>query len=479
MSNRGQARLQLLKDLGGPGIDAGAIAEIRAGYGNKNAGGERRQTLIIPTMNAPSAPITVPLAPGTWSVEVELPWGGTVTQDFEVLENESTDVDIESPQSPHEELTWLHLQGAVPSADIEFESQPETEREAQSETLMHEILGDTGLSLLETRGLIGAARNPRFGKAAGAQPKVRVSDLPMQVIELALHKSESAGLSATVSVTGYRDNAMRIDWGTIAITRGAISDAPFADLETIHSEVGPGDDAFVTKTFSLPAIDYHQAPFERQWVHVEGFGERSLLSVPSPWFPDGSCGKITVVARFVEEDRGFAQLVIDDPNMAALLGYMTDDRLHRAALLADYAQDSLFGKMIRPLAACCGGYVLVATRLHDRKADQHWRSWVDNLNNWFEWLPDGAILEGFMRLNGPRDIRDFDRAAECFATAFDRGLPFITLGLPWLLSGLRTLESSHPTLSAAIPLVERVARLSDTSRPFTTLRLPTNDSGGP
>lgn len=471
----GLARLQLLKELvDRPGLDAGAVAEIRAGYGNKVTREARRRTVIIPTMNAPSAPLEIPLPPGAWSVEVGLPWGGTVTQDFEVVENEPTDVNIQSPQSPHEGLGWLHLQGAVPSADFKRMAEPEPQKAAQSKALMQEILGDKARSLRRTRAAIGATRSAG-SSITGAPPQIQVGDLPLEVIERALHESDVAGLSATVSVYGFRDDAQRVDWERIATTDGAISDAPFKDLEVIYNEVSPADDAFVTKRFSLPEVDYDQTPFQRQWIHVEGFGERSLLSVPSPWFPDGGCGGITVVARFFEEDRGFAQLVIDDPDMAALLGYMTDDRLHRAAIMADHAQDRLFGKRLRPLAACCGGYVLLATRLYDEKADQHWRSWITNLNNWFEWMPDGAILEGFMRLNGPRDVRDFDRAAECFDTAVRRGIPFVTLGLPWLLSGLRSLASTHPAFGDAIRLVEPVARLSDTSRPFTTLRLPAED----
>jgi hypothetical protein len=117
-----------------------------------------------------------------------------------------------------------------------------------------------------------------------------------------------------------------------------------------------------------------------------------------------------------------------DPEVQLLASYLVADRLPEAARVGSDADRLLEGKMRDPVGAALGGYALLRLgRLADRGG------WVENLMNWFEWMPDGAILAGALATAAG----DRHRARKCFRTAAERGLPIFSDGLSLVVSHLR------------------------------------------
>jgi hypothetical protein len=148
---------------------------------------------------------------------------------------------------------------------------------------------------------------------------------------------------------------------------------------------------------------------------------------------------------------------------------MANGSLDRAQLLFAQAQDLLYGKMVNPLAAAAGGYVLLAVERGPEV--ERWHDWVPNLANWYSWLPDGMIQPGRLALRR-RDPAALDDARAAFFQAHRRGLPFFTLGLQWMVDGLSLLAAAN--VRGARPRlkeVQQVAWRANLQQPFTTLRL--------
>jgi hypothetical protein len=129
----------------------------------------------------------------------------------------------------------------------------------------------------------------------------------------------------------------------------------------------------------------------------------------------------------------------------------------------------LYGKMISPLAAAAGGYVLLATETTNEPSD--WHRWVGNLHAWFDWLPDGAILYGRLRLRHRRSDQDVAAASDALKTAFNRGLPYYSLGLQWLVEGLSMLASRDKDAARMLDQVRAVSWQVNPRQTFTTLRI--------
>lgn len=127
----------------------------------------------------------------------------------------------------------------------------------------------------------------------------------------------------------------------------------------------------------------------------------------------------------------------------------------------------MFDKLENPLAATAGGYILVAAG--DPKK-QGWHGWLDNLEGSFPTLPDAAVLRGSLLLRTARDQADIDKAREAFLRAFDRGIPYFSLGVSWLLDGL-TVFSDDPGVRSRREKVQRVAKRLDLSQAFTVIRV--------
>lgn len=92
------------------------------------------------------------------------------------------------------------------------------------------------------------------------------------------------------------------------------------------------------------------------------------------------------------------------------------------------AEELLSEKMGNPIEAALGGYALL--RLGDLEL---LHNWPRNLANWFNWLPDGAVIAG--ELEAQRG--NHAEAIDFLLAALQRGLPIFYEGFSTLLSRLR------------------------------------------
>jgi hypothetical protein len=127
----------------------------------------------------------------------------------------------------------------------------------------------------------------------------------------------------------------------------------------------------------------------------------------------------------------------------------------------------LFGKMVHPLGAAAGGYVLLAAGAGE---GTDWHGWIDNLDAWFPDIADGAILKASLRLRFPKTKQSSAEARAALLNAFDRGIPYYSAGVSWLLDGL-TVFADDPAIEEKMKMVQRVAHRLDLSQAFTVVRI--------
>lgn len=131
---------------------------------------------------------------------------------------------------------------------------------------------------------------------------------------------------------------------------------------------------------------------------------------------------------------------------------------------AETASGMLAGKVQDPIGAALGGYLLL--RLGKLEP---MRGWVENLANWFPWLPDGAVISGELAAQEGEP----DRALARFLELEERGLPLLTEGFSLALHRLRRYARKRVLPAAANTkardLLERLRSWS----PFVDLSAPT------
>jgi hypothetical protein len=209
---------------------------------------------------------------------------------------------------------------------------------------------------------------------------------------------------------------------------------------------------------------------EHPMLHVAfPAGDSFLVRLPTPWVVI-STGDEALTEVLVDRRRNHLgsriTVTIRDPVLGSGLLYLAGGSLDLAAEIIGPATDMLFGKAINPLAAAAGGYVLVGARGRDPNAE--WVPWTENLMNRFEWLPDGAILLGVVLLRTAGDAPT-DASRHALLKAYERGIPWYTVGLRWLAEGLAAFPDDH-ACRAALEQVRRLSWRVDTRQPFLVVR---------
>lgn len=175
-------------------------------------------------------------------------------------------------------------------------------------------------------------------------------------------------------------------------------------------------------------------------VVVRGAGRVAVLPVPRNWRGEDGIRRSTSVV--VDAATGGVSAAIEDPRYALLLGYLASGRSDLAAeALGELPRDLLEAKLENPCAAAAGAYILI-DQLHDATRRPVWRPWIENLRNWFQDLPDGAVLAGRACLHEG----DRDGACAAFIEATERGIPVFAAGVRMLAEGflaLREDDAAH------------------------------------
>jgi hypothetical protein len=163
------------------------------------------------------------------------------------------------------------------------------------------------------------------------------------------------------------------------------------------------------------------------------------------------------------------KVMTDSAEAEALLGYLRTGAVEGA----DVTAESLLQQKRRdPIAAAIGGYYLLRTASLDRLS-----AWGPNLSQWFPWLADGAVIDGWQHIHAGREHRGdpdrhFDVARRQLIRATRRGVPVYTEGLRLLVDGLRLLredaEAEDAELHAALAFIEPFAMAADWSAATVT-----------
>ncbi len=149
-----------------------------------------------------------------------------------------------------------------------------------------------------------------------------------------------------------------------------------------------------------------------------------------------------------------------NPKAEALLGYLHcgDFGSARAVgrVVTNDAEERLREKRLDPnTAVICGYFSLLAS------SDEQMHDWLRNLEHWFDFLPDGAVVHAWQALT--ESTPNFAIARERLLVAAQRGLPTYAFGVRLLYDGLalitqRALEKRNVRDEEAAYWANRIAQ---------------------
>lgn len=528
--------LRLNKFLGGANTEAGAVAQIYAidEKGERDFARDRTD-LVIPAGFA-STPLQVDLDPGRYLVEATLPSGDIANGQVKLVEGATVGLDLVAQGSLHEWQSWQQYLGNAPAAPaaeprgsipaLPTEEwlaaappppeppPPSAPRMRRMRTQLDRVERYVAKSWAEQqlgleRGVGGmrpppppSAPRPTRSRAKvdmsaersapdwdavppppapppfeppspPKSPRAIAPRLPSWPAIWFIHSPVEA--LAGVDGKGKAAWALVIDKATLKDPVKALAArkplrVPHRDRDDLRAKLTVGGDGPVLSDTQDPSD--RTPPPRRYLVAVQSRGPCELACLPVPW-DAGSYGRVPVEILVRREPlRGEATLAMSpkDPGVAAALGYVGSSNLKNARVVFDQAKDLLFGKMINALGAAAGGYVLLATE--HGPGEHEWHEWIRNLSTRFQWLPDGMIQYGRLRLQRRQTEADIDDARKAFFVAYDRGLPYYSLGLQWLVDGLSLLASrDDPEARRRLSEVQEVLWRANLAQPFTTIRL--------
>jgi len=434
------ARLRIDKYLEGEPLTGGAIVDVRR-LDDGGGPGARVKRATVP-MGTSGAESRVNLDPGKYEFTAILPSGDVLSSIAEVdARPDGVPVVFEIGHASHEWMSWQHALGNVVAGEtLDL-------MKAQGAKIQWSLVDDVGAQWF----------------AASKLPDGRDAIATALAAHLALDPGS----------------------GPVPIKLSA----PVQDLPSLNEPP--------FKVYQIPLsnhFDYENAKFVRSYALVGDSSKRQMLCVlPYPWRKvDGTEAAVEFMVgpdQPLDADESIVQFdvpwcvstIARDDRVASVLSYFAAGNDDAAAFLAKEALYLLFDKMVNPLAASAGAYVLVDQWLRKRDTDPQvvqWLNWIDNLAKWFPWLPDGEVLRGWVALAGRDAKPSVETARSAFVEAERRGLPVYTAGVRRLADGLTRIANQDKAdgrddraVVDALERIRRVAWSADPRFPFTTIRL--------
>ena len=416
------------------------------------------QELVLP-IGAPT--LSVSVAPGFYSVEVVMPSGKLLNRQVDLREDTQATATFDLGLSPHGWMTMQHLEGATPD-------------EMTYKSIM--ASGSKGLGR-SRRGSVGGGPEAEFDPNMLIGPSTPVSlsePYKLMTEQLATAESGTSVLLVRQDLRQASPEAATIWWSDLAKTLeqaqpffGFSSTQSFADNIVVTSQ---GHDRW-HEVWRLPSCETDGM---RYFALVKTAKSAEIVSLPLPWSCEQLLGQDVIELSVDTSDVQRAartSVTVLDPKLFTLLAYLK----HGSMALGRKSQitgpgdsvliNALRAKQQNALAAAAAGLALIGASQLDR--EESWHSWIVNLDNWFDWLPDGAVLHARLKLIGAEGDAATAAGRGALLRAFHRGLPFYTLSLTWLLEGLRQFADDECQTAAA--LVRRVAVRADVGQAFTVL----------
>lgn len=379
------------------------------------------------------------LEPDKYVIQAELPNGRVFTQGFEIEKGKKTEIVFHIPhEGPHE---WSSLHAITGQFQPEYE---ETEQYSKS-------LAGASMDYQDSRA------TPEHGYSlAWIDPKLKSPEIPDRLCHVIRERLDVAAATELLGELSEVDTP-------------SLWDDDFAIFRFEYDGLLPGD-ARSDKGHSMLRGEH----LDRKYLVQRSAEGAQLICLPTPWMtPDGQA-EVELLVKMHSLDKALDySMTIAEPMINTALGYINNGAIHLAQRLIDFklARSMLAGKVSYPFSATIGGYILVLGRnaQNYREQSANWKSWVKNLDNWFEWLPDGAILHGSMQLMD----KDGDEtvAYEALMRGYSRGLPFFTFGLKHLMDGMRHFARQDDAAAIErLASLETIASRADPGVPFLSVK---------
>ncbi len=213
---------------------------------------------------------------------------------------------------------------------------------------------------------------------------------------------------------------------------------------------------------------------KRNYLSLMYTSGATLICLPTPWMvPHYEADIDLLIDRNSVSGDINVSLTVGNPMINSILGYINMGAIHQATkfITLDRAQAMLFQKVSYPFTATLGGYLLVLGLNSEKyqSDSESWKQWIHNLYNWFEWLPDGAILYSALHfLLRDKNVSD---AKGALLKAYDRGLPFFTFGLKLMMDGMRYFaREGDIECENRLQHLQTIAKRTDPSQPFLSIQ---------
>jgi len=435
-------------------VAQGVVARVRrlAAPDGSRVRGERPHTLVLPAGAGGARSLDVE-GPGRYLVEATLPSGHVLSEEVD-LTPDTPDARVELASapvvghSPHEWLSWQHLTGKIRPASAPRPAPPRSP----------EPMEDAGRTVIAGAGASGRPE-PEESTTAVSAFRTRALTEPVLALRGGLPHGAEAWPILAEAMAPERDLASVLSASETLPELGAATGSVASDEDVALYRVDSG-------------------PGRRSYAVVETPDGAELATLPLPWqqIHTGQHCPLELLVRKHSLDAGFRTSVsVLDPDVGTALAYMENGDFHDARDIFEIAREMLYYKITNPLAAAAGGYMLLATAGREAKTD--WHDWIHNLLDWFEPIPDGAVLYGTLLLRRGGDDEALVTAREAFVTAFERGLPYYSLGVTWLLEGLSIFGADDDNIAAKARAVRRVALAVNMDEAFTVVRFPARTLG--
>lgn len=427
--------VRLLLPPGGEPDDAVIVGDIRP----SGRTGTSRHGILIPCGSSPS-PRPYPVKPGRYVVSASLPSGLVLTESAVAVEGRETPVDFAMTDAPYRTHAWQYLMGNIEPGAVYH----------------------------------GAARSP-LAESVASRSMVATTTATTATAARPDGTVSGAGVDLTALATWVGD-AVPARWSFASML--ALAQAPPGT--SVAGSIGSGGQRVlpaplhpggtVTPLYRFGPNGPLGAPggpaSERQFLVVEAAGSVRLVTLPLPWGET----EVEVLVNLRQSPTGSAvSVAVRDADVGAGLAYMAQGALDTAARLFTGVEAMLYSRLDNPLAAAAGCYVLIGT--DHSPGETRWDPWLERLADGFPWLADGAILRAVRLLRRAcGDRRQVRRGRDGLIEAFDRGIPFYTLGLAWLADGLAAFPED-PECARRLDAARWLSWLADTREPFLILDL--------
>ena len=387
--------------------------------------------------------------PGRYLIQLTLPDGSIDTKDFKIVDGVESKVlfHIEH-RGPHEFTALEEMQGArfVDAADM---ADPDN-------GLLIEFDPDAIPSYFDLQ------EDPEYGYA--------LSLVSGNVPAFSSNRFDVDSLSQLIAGNCSVEDAQHALGDMGALQRATIESDGYIKFEFVHQGL-IGDGAQKSAHFFEKGVN-----IDRHYLMQKTEQGATLICLPTPWMTaneEEAAISLLLDARSVGRAFDYT-ITVANPLINNVLGYVNAGAIHQAARLIPYkrAEEMLFTKMSRPIEAAIGGYLLLLGQDGDayRRDSGDWKEWLKNLDIWFDWMPDGAIINAaqfFVMRKG-----DADKSYEALMRGYKRGLPYFTFGLKLMMDGMRYfVREGDDQAGKCLANLETIARKTDPTKPFLAVNV--------